>query len=131
MLGASNGRATRIVGKQAAGPGGAIYEVNSNAGTSFFTTANAQGSWLATRTASNLTTLYKNGSSVATTAGVSGSRDSLNLYMFAINNAGAAGAFSADKMSACFIGAGMNGTQAGNMQSRLNTFMTAYSINVY
>lgn len=131
MGGYLNNRETRLFGNQSAGPGGAIFTANDNSGANFFTTANAQGSWLSTRTSSSLTTLYKNEASVATSANVSGQADSLDFFLFADNANGVAAAISGDQQGSCFIAAGMNATQAVNTQHRINSFMTAYSINVY
>ncbi len=133
-IGSLNNRQNRLQPLQAGGPGGLLYEINDNSGANFDATqTNAQGSWLASRTASNLTSAYKNGNTtaIATSANASGAPDSLNLYLFAFNSSGSASGFSADQMSAVWIGAGMTSTQASNLQGRLNTFMTTYGINVY
>lgn len=97
--------------------------------------ANTNGSYLLTRTGSASTTLYRNGSSFATLTSTSGSLSNCNIYIFADNGsscpAGSAGGFASDKLSAAFIGGGLNSTQAGKVQSRINAYMTALGINVY
>ncbi len=111
-----------------------LYSINDNAVASVDgTQSNAQGAWLATRTTSILTSLYKNGNATptSTSASVSGALDSLNLFLFAFNSSGSASGFSADQMSSCWIGGGFTGTEAANLMTRVNTFMTAYGINVY
>jgi hypothetical protein len=98
--------------------------------------ANTQGFWVSTRTAASgagAISLYNfktSSSAIDATNSTSGGLDNVNIYVFAANEAPAV-AFSNAQMSAAFIGTGLNATAAGHLSTRLNTFMTAYSINVY
>lgn len=95
--------------------------------------SNAQGSWAAFRTSSSAITLYKNGVQFdAQAANTSGSVDNDNIFVLASDlGGGAPGGFSQDQLSSAIIGGGLTSTDVANLQSRLNTFMTAYGINVY
>jgi hypothetical protein len=73
-------------------------------------------------------TMYKNGSSFDNPSNTSGSLSNANFYIF---NANGTSDFSTHQLSAAFIGGGMNATQAGNVQSRINAYMTALGVNVY
>lgn len=100
---------------------------------SFPSTANAdaRGSWIGSRTGSANFIVYKNGSSLATLTATSAGRPNASLYVGAINGSGTPQDWSADQIAAVWFGAGLNGTQAANLASRINTYMTAWGINVY
>lgn len=107
------------------------YGVNGTAGVLGLVNTNAQGFWYGVRNGSSTTSIiYKNGSAFSTDADVSTTRDSLNIYIFASNEAGAS-FFTGDQMSAAFIGGALSATDASNLSLRINAYMTAYGINVY
>lgn len=111
------------------------YEGDMNA-ASYPTVANttAQGQWINSRTGSSNFVVYNNGSSFSTLTSASANLSPSSIFIFAYNQS-AGGAtpvsLSADKLSAAYMGAGLNGTQAANLMSRINAFMTALGINVY
>jgi hypothetical protein len=108
--------------------GSANFDIN---GATFptGTSANAQGSYLATRTSNTTVTLYKNGSSVGSSAAdASVSLPNADITLLII---GGLGSYSADQVSAAWFGAGVNSTVAANIQSRVNAYMTTLGINVY
>ena len=112
----------------------ALYGAEVNAYTFAISgaSANAQGSWLATRTSSSTITLYRNGSSLqSSSSDPSTNIQNGNIIMLAFNDAGSLSDFCADQLSAGFMGGGMNATQAGNVQSRINAYMSSLGINVY
>lgn len=92
------------------------------------------GLWTASRTASNLITLYK-----GTTAGGNVSRGTdatatvgninANFFLLARNNGGA-DQFTDKQCGAVTFGAGLSGTQAGNLFTRINDYMTSWGVNV-
>ncbi len=53
------------------------------------------------------------------------------MYVFAENQSGSPAAFSPHALSAAFIGGGLTSGNAALVASRINTYMTAYGINVY
>lgn len=104
--------------------------VNANANATPAATTQ-QGNWIATRTASNLTTLYRNGSSFATTTNVSGGINNSNIYILATNDGPAAFFLNSnDKLSYAFIGGGFTGTDATNLTSRIHTFMSSLTVPI-
>lgn len=98
-----------------------------NSGTTFtanHTVSTSVGHSLFSRTASNLTTAYKDGASLTTDATASTGLPSNNIFIGA-NNTGSAGSFSTRAQAFCHFGSGLDATQAGNLYTRLNTFKTA------
>ena len=85
--------------------------------------ANAQGVLIASRTGSTTSVLYQNGSSVATSADASGALIDRSFFILA-SNTGSASYISLDKMAYVFFGAGLSSTQASNIRTRLQTYMT-------
>ncbi len=109
------------------------YDVNQ---TTFPNVANTdcQGHWIASRTASNLVTLYKNGSSFGTNANASSATTTLTNQLRLISNstsAGAASGFSSDQLGAAHIGAGLSAAEAAALAFRINAYMAAVGANVY
>jgi hypothetical protein len=99
-------------------------------------TSNAQGMWGTSRTASNLTSLYKKSSSstVATdaTASVGLGNNAIFIGAAADSSGGTGGAFnSTDQLAAAFIGGGLTGAQYLAIATRINAYMTALGVNVY
>lgn len=94
--------------------------------------SNSQGFWQAVRTSSSDVGFSRNGAAptVNSSAGGAGLVD-VQLYVFGVNNNGSAGGQTSDQFSAAYIGRAMTNTDIANFSSRINTFMTAYSINVY
>ena len=109
-----------------------IYYINDTVGSSPASTT-TQGQWVATRTASTTTTLYRNGNTTpfdsyaTTSAGI----PLTGFYLFASSAAGTPNNFSSIQMSAAFIGSGLSAANQNKVTARINTYMTAYGINVY
>lgn len=115
------------------GGGGLSYGITTTAFQISIANANAQGSYLVSRTASNSDFMFKNGASINTAADASAAPSATQKFFVLAENTGSqtAGAFSGDTIAAAWWGAGMTTTQAGLMQSRINGYMTALGINVY
>ncbi len=112
------------------GSSNALVAVNTG-GTGAAANTQHQGMWVATRTASNLQNLYKNGSAlIADTVNTSTGLPNRSILIFARNNTTADFPYP-DQMSAAFIGGGLNVAQSLQLSNRINTYMTALSINVY
>lgn len=112
---------TRLQSRQSTNASFAVNAANDT------TAANASGigCFLASRTASNLTTLYKNGSSIGTSAQVSNGVNNFSLFIGATDLEGSPTGLSTRAQAMVSFGGGMNATQAGNYYTRLNTFKTA------
>ncbi len=97
-----------------------------NSGQSVATNTGAQGSWIVTRTASNLTTVYHNGSSFTTSSLASTNLPPTSpVYVFAINYSNIVPIFlSSDQIGYAFIGA-LSGAQSTSVYNRLHTMMGA------
>lgn len=84
-----------------------------------------------TRNSSPLHSVYRNGTSLASTSTVGGTLPTLHFYWFAWNLSGTAGLFSTHTMSFLAITAGMNSTQAGNLYTRVQALQTALGRQVW
>lgn len=111
--------------------GNAQYFVNGSGKNA--ATATSQGLWVATRTASNAVALYRNGSTTAfdTDTNASDFVPHRTIYFFGENDSGSLSLPSQAQMSAGFIGGGLSSAAMARIAARINTFMTAYGINVY
>lgn len=84
-----------------------VFLGNINADTaSTLPSVDSRGLFAAARTASNLTTGYRNGSSFGTIADVSTTLPTIALYILSQNNNGTPGSFSTREISMVFIGSG-------------------------
>lgn len=92
---------------------------------------NTQGMWILSRTASTGLSVYKNGSSAGTATATSGPRPNVTVSILADNNNGTNGQFYLGTLSAVWLGAGLNATQAGNLTTCINAYMTAWGVNVF
>ncbi len=126
----SSAKGCRLIG--AFGGSLAILQLNGNVQDTPSNTS-PQGSWILSRTGNTTVDYYRNGSSVG--SGVDGafalSDMSLNFYSLAENDDGAATNFSPNQQAACFIGGGLDATKEAALSTRLNTYMTAWGVNVY
>lgn len=129
-IGSVGSVASLINPKQAGGSGGASYAANQGTINLTSVNANAQGFWVVSRTASTTAELYMNGAAFNADTNASGAVSAQNMFVLADNSGGAQN-FSADQLSAAAIGGGLSSTDVTNLSSRINTFMTAYGINVY
>lgn len=112
--------------------GTAAWLVNGGGQRSPSTTT-SQGLWIATRTSANDVALYRNGSTTPVDSSAATTSDFIprtNFYFFARNSGGLA-LPSAAQMSAGFIGSGLSSAAMARISARINTFMTAYGVNVY
>lgn len=107
----------------------AIADINdSSFGT--VATTNSQGRWTMARTASNLITLYRNGSSVGTVSSTSQTPSSANVFAFAQNDgAGNPSAFvSPDQLAGLWMFDGLNSTEQAALDAALATYFSAWGI---
>jgi methionine-rich copper-binding protein CopC len=103
-----------------------------NAGAeSDLTAANAQGFHALSRTSNTEFLGYRNGTLVDTETSGSAALSTIEIFICAGNNAGSAADFSTDQIAAAFLGGGLDGTEVGNLSSRINAYMTSLGTNVY
>lgn len=107
-----------------------FYALNSASGGKNLANANAQGSWLMTRTSSSATALYKNETIFDSASDASITMSNDDIYIFALNDGGAT-FVSGDSYSAVVFGGGLTSLQAASIQHRINAYMTAVGANVY
>ncbi len=107
-----------------------VYELNGGTYPSF-ACSQAGGCWTVSRTVSTAISLYKNGSVLASPAGNSTAVANQTFDLLANNGNGTPSTGSVDRVGAIWCGSGLNATQAGNLSTRINTYMTAWGINVY
>lgn len=96
---------------------------------------NTDGLWMVTSSGST-TAFYRNGSSLVSNAITPSNIANQPFVVLAHNEAAASGGinitqFSPHQVSAAWVGGLPNSTQAGQISSRINAFMTALGINVY
>lgn len=110
--------------------GSAIWQING--GIRSVSSTTSQGMWAMSRTASNALALYKNGNTTPFDSGTDASDfiPRSNFYFFG-ENSGGLSIPSSSQMNAGFISGSLNAAAAASIATRINTFMTAYGINVY
>lgn len=92
---------------------------------------NALGMYVATRTGAGTTdgALYRNGSVITKTGTIaSNGTTTRNIYVLQSNSFGG---YSTDQIAAAGAGGALDATQAGNLSSRVNAYMTSLGTNVY
>lgn len=100
--------------------------INTNTGFASGASASSVGLFLGTRTASNLQTVYKNGSSLSTDASASVAVPIDNFYVLAQNTPGSGATLGGGyRIAMASAGAALNGTQVTNDYNCAQTFMTA------
>lgn len=105
----------------------ATLAVPSNTGTT-----DSRGYWIVSRTGSTSTTLFHNGTIDDTDSTVSsGGASQYAYYIAARNNSGTAANFSTKLITFVTIGKGLNQTQASNLSTHINTFLTTLNRNSY
>src|SRR6202042_1873088 len=87
------------------------------------TETNVQGTWIATRTSSVLTTFYHNGASASTTNEASGALSTDALSLMALDNAGVVD-FNPDQFAYFFMGGGLTATDITNLTNRMHTYLS-------
>jgi hypothetical protein len=111
------------------------YLINSSGASGGGTVTTTKGFWLITRTASNLTSQYENGSSTALNTSPTASTgvpSAVDFFLLAQNGNGTAGNFSADTIANSDVCAGMTGVQSAQFQNIINNdYMKPLGINVY
>lgn len=90
------------------------------------------GMFIATRTVSTTEVLYKNGSQIDSSVIASDNAvPSNSFFVGAINSGGTALGFSPNQIAAVSIGGGLSPTDAANLTTRINTYMTAIGAQVF
>lgn len=103
-----------------------IFEINQNSQDTPSNTLVA-GLWDLSRTAASVNTYYLGTSTVGTGTVASRLPTSATFFILAENSSGSPATFTSNTHLGSFVGKGLNGTQAGNLRSRMNTFAMAYS----
>ena len=86
--------------------GNTILSSLNTTGATTIASLNSLGFFSSQRTSSTLTTAYRNGSSIGTTADVSADVASLNFFINALNSNGTAAGFSTKQLSMAAVGGG-------------------------
>jgi hypothetical protein len=92
---------------------------------------NHQGFFMLSRTGATAVAVFKNGSSLYSTATSSTGLPNNSFFTLAANFSGTPTTPLADQVAADFAGGGLNTTDLSNLSSRVNTFFTTFSTNVY
>lgn len=109
------------------------YFCNATTGGPTLSSGATAGFWSGNSDSSTTASLYKNGTSVATSTGLSVATPSaLELYLFTLNRNGAPTAnYTLSRVSLFVIKQGLSATDELNLSTRVNAFMTAFGANVY
>ena len=92
--------------------------------------AASTGHYISSRTASNLNTSYKNGSSILASTAVSTGRPSLSIYLGARNLNGVADLFTQRELAMASIGSGLTAGEISTLYTLIQAFQTSLSRNV-
>lgn len=109
--------------------GNALGEINGTGTNASGAVASSNNSITVSRTASNLTTIYKNGSSIGTTASASAALVNLNMYLLALNSVGTQIFSNSDTTMSAAICGGFTSTDAANYDADNNAYAAAFGIN--
>jgi hypothetical protein len=83
------------------------------------------------RTGASSLNYYKDGVSLGDAGTSSTGRATHNFHLMSYDVDGSPSTYSTRQIRAWTIGAGLTGTQASNLATRLNTLMTSLGINAY
>jgi hypothetical protein len=110
--------------------GNAYFRVNDSPAPPSSGTANASsiGHWVASRTGSNATAGYHNGSAFLTPNAGTGTVPARKILVLAADVNGTVGAGTSNQMAMASIGAGLTSGDVSNFYSRLRTYMTAVGV---
>jgi hypothetical protein len=104
--------------------------INTNGGDTF--NGSGAGMLVVIRRSSLAEEMFQNGSSIYTNpSNASAALANLNVFICARNNQGTADSFDTDQIAASSWGNQLSATQAANLSSRINTYMTSVGANVY
>lgn len=96
------------------------------------TVGNTDGLWIVSVTSSTAVGFYRNGSLlVSNNASTNGVPDETYTILARHRASGSIANYSPHQISAAWVGGGASSTQAGQIASRINAFMTTLGINVY
>jgi hypothetical protein len=104
--------------------------INTNGGDTF--NGSGAGMLVGIRRTSLAEEYFHNGSSIYTNpSNASVALANLNVFICARNFSGTADSFDTDQVAASSWGNQLSATEAGNLSSRINTYMTSVGANVY
>lgn len=95
-----------------------------------FAVSDSRGQWLNTRTSSALQTVYKNGTSQATDTNSGTNQIDYSVYLGSRNYSGSPFTYSTKQIAFASLGASLNGTEAANFYTAVQSFQTTLSRNV-
>lgn len=104
---------------------------SSSTGIDIIANANTQTGILAATRTTSADYFAQAGSMTSTMTRTSSARNGSSFYVFAWNNASAAGEPSDARLTAYWIGAGMTSAQLTAFSARLNTLMQAFGCNTF
>jgi len=107
---------------------GTIAVVSLNAGQFTPSASNSQGLTVVDRSAAAVTNYYVNGVGGPNDTTATNAVQNQTVFILAENNAGTAQNFSGDTIAIAFVG-GSLGALESNLQTRVNTYMSAYSVS--
>ena len=101
------------------------YRVNQGTASTATGITNELGHTVVSRTASNLTTPYKNGTALTTSTAVSNALPTVAMFVGANNNNGTAANFANRRTAIYHAGSGLTSSQVSALYSAINTYLTA------
>lgn len=106
------------------------YKSSGGGRLSVATGATPFGFIIGTRTASNVHTIYRNGTSITSNATTAGSLPAIALTVFAYNNNGTPAVDGSGICGGYTVGKGVSSTAAGRMNARMQALQAALGRNV-
>lgn len=113
-----------------AGPQGSVFRLNATSAGFNGLLNNAQAAFSYTRTSSVLQSVFTNGTTTATNSTSDTSITPHNAGILFFSDTTGFGN-TGDQMAAGWIGGGLTGTETAALHGRINTYLTAYGVNVY
>jgi len=96
----------------------------------YYANTDGRGMYAISRTASDLTTLYKNKVAIKTATNIPIGLPTKSIYCLAYNDDGVAAGFRADQVSVIALGLGLTQTDIDNITDRFQTRMTYHGTQV-
>lgn len=124
-FGCEDGSVMRGIAPDASGRVNA--QINTGTSTNI-STGNGAGFYAVDRSASNLTTAYKNGVSLGTAADVSSGRPAVSIFALAESNNGSARFFGTSRLSCVGVSQSLGDAGQAALYSRVNAYMTATGV---
>lgn len=104
--------------------GNAYFRINDSGSSGGFANASSAGHYIASRTGASASAGYSSGAVLGSPNAASGTLQNRNIFILALNNAGAPATGTGCQLTSASIGGGLTATDAANLYARLLAYLT-------